>query len=78
MSKCVSATRTRGMIIRPTEDLKMDCYVDADFAGLWGVEDPDNPTSVRSRSGHVITVGGTPVLWSSKLQSEIALSTMMA
>jgi len=78
IARYLKGTRTRGMIIRPTDDLKMDCYVDADFAGLWGVEDPDDPTSVRSRSGHVITVGGTPVLWSSKLQSEIALSTMMA
>ena len=33
---------------------------------------------VKSRSGHVITLSGVPVLWGSKLQSEIATSTMHA
>jgi len=56
----------------------LDCWVDADFAGLYSKEDHDDPTSVRSRTGFVIALGGNVVLWQSKLQTEIALSTMSA
>jgi hypothetical protein len=68
----------QGLIIRPNLDLKLELYADADFAGLWCHEDPTDPISVRSRTGSVITLGGAPILWKSKLQSETALSTMMA
>ena len=78
IGKYLIGTRTKGLIMNPTDDLAIDMYVDADFAGLWGIEDPDDPTSVKSRTGFVIMIGGCPVLWSSKLQSEIALSTMQA
>ncbi len=54
----------------------VDCYVDADFAGLWGTKSPDDPISVKSRTGYVITVAGCPILWVSKLQSLISLSTL--
>jgi hypothetical protein len=36
------------------------------------------PTSVKSSTGYIITFASCPVLWSSKLQSEIALSTTEA
>ena len=72
------ATRDKGMIFSPSDSLKMDCYVDADFAGLYGYEDDQDPHCVKSRTGFVIFVGGCPILWSSKLQSEIACSTMEA
>ena len=56
----------------------IDCYPDADFAGLWGHEHPQDPHCARSRTGYVITLAGCPILWVSKLQTEIALSTMEA
>ena len=69
-------TKDKGMIVRPTGDLSIDCYVDADFAGLHG-RDPDaSPTSAKSRTGYVITLGGCPILWRSHLQTEISLSTL--
>ncbi|KAI2489482.1 hypothetical protein MHU86_25099 [Fragilaria crotonensis] len=71
-------TRDKGMIIRPTKDITLDCYADADFAGLFASHDPNDPKSVKSRSGFVITLGGIPVSWTSKLQTETALSTMEA
>ena len=71
-------TKDRGMILSPNEDLNIDCYVDADFAGLWRSEPPDSPMSVKSRSGWIVMVGGCPVIWASKLQKETALSTMQA
>jgi Reverse transcriptase (RNA-dependent DNA polymerase) len=71
-------TRDKGLVLRPTNEMGIDCYVDADFAGLWGVEDPQDPTSVKSRPGYVLCIAGCPVIWASKLQSDIALSTMEA
>ncbi|KAI2498727.1 hypothetical protein MHU86_15794 [Fragilaria crotonensis] len=44
-------TSDMGMIVKPTGTLNLDCYVDADFAGLHG-RDPDrSPTSAKSRTG---------------------------
>jgi Reverse transcriptase (RNA-dependent DNA polymerase) len=71
-------TRKRGLILQPTDDLAVDCYVDADFARLYGVEDDQDPACAKSRSGYVINVGGCPLTWASKLQTEIALSTCEA
>ena len=76
----LKGTRDKGLILRPNREelLKVDCYVDADFCGLYGREDRSDPTSVKSRTGYVICIAGCPVIWSSKLQESIALSTMMA
>jgi len=56
-----------------------DCWVDSDFAGNWAREcnliDVDN---VCLRSGYIIDYAGVPILWHSKLQGEIALSTTKA
>ena len=53
-------------------------YCDADFAGLWNTENKDDPVCVKSRTGIILTLGGIPIQWSSKLQPEIATSTMHA
>ena len=34
----LKGTRDKGLIFRPKASLALDCYVDADFAGLWKVE----------------------------------------
>jgi hypothetical protein len=76
----LKGTRDKGLVMTPNKDelLKVDCYVDADFCGLYEREDHSDPTSVKSRTGYVICIAGCPVIWSSKLQESIALSTMMA
>ena len=66
-----------GLVFSPDGPLSIDCHVDADFAGNYDKSD-DDPSSVRSRTGFVITLGSVPVLWRSKVQTEIALSTMEA
>ena len=75
-------TRRRGTIIQPTfgnsRSLKIDCYPDADFAGLYGYERYDDPTCVKSRSGFVITINDAPLLARSSLQKIVAISTMEA
>jgi hypothetical protein len=76
----LKGTRDKGLILRPTgqNNLKIEAYVDADFAGMWGVESPHDPASVKSRTGLVIFISGCPVIWTSKLQTDIATSTMEA
>jgi hypothetical protein len=78
IARYLKGTRERGIVVRPSQDLSLDLFADADFAGLWNVEPPDEPISVKSRTGYIVTLGGTPVVWSSKLQTEIALSTQEA
>ncbi len=58
--------------------MDLDLYVDADFAGLWSYEHDQDPVCVKSRTGFVITLGTCLVMWVSKLQTEIALSTLEA
>jgi hypothetical protein len=71
----LKATANKGYILRPTYPPQLDCYVDADFAGSWTSSTAENPSSVKSRTGYVITFASCPVLWCSKLQTEVALST---
>jgi hypothetical protein len=78
IGRYLKGTMEKGMIMTPTAEPRVDCYPDADFAGLYGHEDVQDPHCVRSRTGYVITAFGCPVLWRSKLQTEIALSTMEA
>jgi hypothetical protein len=74
----LKGTSDKGLIMEPSKDISLDCYVDADFAGLYGVEDSQNPVSVKSRTGYVLMLANCPLLWVSKMQTEIAASTMEA
>ena len=69
------ATRDKGLRLKPSKDLSLNMYLDADFAGMWHKEYAELRNSLLSRTGYVITFCGCPVTWSSKLQTEIALST---
>ena len=52
--------------------------MDADFAGGWTKDYGDEVSSVFSRTGYVIKYGNCPIVWLSKLQTEVALSTTEA
>ena len=53
----------------------LEYYVDVDFAGGWQKVYKDNPENALSRTGYAIFYVKCPVIWISKLQTEIALST---
>ncbi len=75
----LQGTANQGLRIKINQTkLDLTCFSDADFAGLWGVEDPNDPVCTKSRSGYVIFFGGCPLVWASKLQTDTALSTMEA
>ena len=63
------------MKIQPHGKLTLDACTDTDFCGLFKVEPTSDPKSSKSGSSFVITLGSVPVVWSSKLQTEMALLT---
>jgi hypothetical protein len=48
--------KDQGLIFTPTSELKLECYVDADFARMWGYADDQDPICVHSQSGYVMTL----------------------
>ena len=72
----IQGTKDNGIVFNPSKKLVVDCYADADFAGLWVHEHPQDPICARSRTGFVVTFSNCSLLWVSKLQIEIALSTL--
>jgi hypothetical protein len=56
--------------------MKLECFVGTDFAGL-NKQDPNElPSSAKSHTGYVNRLAGAPLIWKSKLQTEISLSTL--
>lgn len=77
--KCIAqyllATKHQGLSLKPTQSFALEMFVDADFAGRWHREYSHLRVNVLSRTGFIVTFCGCPVSWSSKLQSDIVLST---
>jgi hypothetical protein len=67
----------QGMVYRPNRTKGLECYVDANFAGNFHPSDPER-TSCLSRSGYIIMYNNCPIIWASKLQTSVALSTCEA
>jgi Reverse transcriptase (RNA-dependent DNA polymerase) len=75
IGRYLQGTVNKGIICRPSHE-SFHCYCDADFCGQWDPAIAENdPTTARSRSGYIVMYGGCPIIWASKLQTEIALSS---
>ena len=72
----LQGTKVNGLVFNPSNKLVLDFYADADFAGLWGHENPQDPICDRSRNGFVVTFANCPLLWVSKLHTDIDISTL--
>ena len=62
-------TRDKGICFTPNLDEGLDCYVDADYAGMFGHEDEQDPVSVILSSHSLdaplsgpLSVGVNPIL----------------
>ncbi len=78
IGRYLQSTQDKGLVIDPSGN-NFTCYVDASHAGDWKQEAAiDDPTTARSRTGYVITYAQCPIVWGSKLQTEITLSTTEA
>jgi hypothetical protein len=61
-----------GLILKPQEE-SFDFWVDASHASEWSSKSAiDDPNTARSRMGYTICYAGCPMLWASKMQTEIA------
>ena len=74
----LAGTINRGTIVKMSKEMNLECFVDADFAGLFKADPMKDATSAKSRSGYIIRFAGTPLIWKSKLQTRTALSTLEA
>jgi len=73
IARYLLGNKDRGIQFKPDKTKGIQCYVDADFAGCWNKEDPNNPQNVLSRTGFIVFYAGCPMLWASRMQTEIAL-----
>ena len=71
----VQHTGNQGILFQPNPSHSIHTFVDASFAGDWNTSWGDEPSSVFSRTGYLITFANYPIIWASKLQTEITLST---
>ena len=78
IGRFLAGTRDKGIIFSPTTH-SFECYVDADFVGNWDQANADiDPGTAKLRTGYIIMYGGCPMIWASKLQKEVTLSTTEA
>ena len=78
IGRYLKATADIGLVLKPNGSNRLTASADADFAGSWNFKNSDEASSVLSRSGYLIMFSNCPILWVSKMQSEIALSTTEA
>ena len=71
-------TRGRGLVFKPNLTDRFKCYVDADWARNWLKTRPNDKTGALSCMGYLITYANCPIVWGSKVQSLVALSTTEA
>ena len=79
IGRYLRGTRDKGIVMRPDHAKSFEYWVDTDYAGNW--YEPGaakDPMTAKSRSDWVITYAGSPITWSSKLQTLTALSTTEA
>jgi hypothetical protein len=76
IGRYLKGTKDLGMIYKPKLGKGLEVYVDASFAGNWDKEDAEwDADTARSRAGYIVVYAGCPIVWASKLQGEIALSS---
>jgi hypothetical protein len=69
------ATSDKGTIMRPNRD-GLVCYSDADFAGNWHPQTAgEDSNTACSRSGSLVKYANCPLMWGSRMQTEIVLSS---
>eukprot|EP00121_Abeoforma_whisleri_P016035 Awhi_evm1s14737 len=68
--KYLKGTKNLGLYFGKSNSLNINIYVDADYA--------TDVLTRRSRTGLVILINGTPILWDSSMQKSTALSTAEA
>ena len=72
-------TRDLGLKFKPDPSKGFENYCGADFSGNWLMSDAEyDPSTAKSQSGWITFYAGCPIIWASKLQTQVALSTTEA
>jgi hypothetical protein len=77
LCRCLMASKDKGVILCPDVSVSKSfkVHVDCNFTWNWVKEDAtDDPSAAKSRTAYVISSGGCPIVWASKLQAEVVLS----
>ena len=79
IGRYLASSASKGIILKPDVTKSLECFVDSDFSGNWNKQDAaDDMDTARSRTGYIIMYAGCPLVWGSKLQTHIALSSTEA
>ena len=77
--KYLKKTKHQGIFLTPEKTKSLEVYADADFSGNWYKDTSIHDASTtKSRTGFLIMYVGCPILWCSKLQTQVTLSTTEA
>ena len=77
--KYIKATKMQGIMIDPEGSKSSKVYSDADFCRKCHRPTAgDDPSNAKSWTGYDILYACFPIIWCSKLQTQIALSTTEA
>ena len=66
----------RGGDINTNKKIIVNFYVCVYFVSLYGCEDPEDPICEKRRTGFFITFNDCRLLWVSRLQMEVYLSSL--
>jgi hypothetical protein len=70
----LKGTRHLGLKFKVNLTKGFECYVDADFSGAWNrAFAATDPSTAKSRGGWIVFYAGCPIIWASKLQTQVAL-----
>ena len=77
--KYLAGTKNKGIIMQPKEGQILEVFADTDFSGNWNKNTAEfDSSTAKSRTGFIIYFAKVPIMWTSKLQTQIALSTTEA
>ena len=66
-------------MLKPDQNKSLEGYVDADFCRNWNrLTSEEDVSTAKSKTGYIITFMKFAIAWSSKIQTQIALSTTEA
>ena len=71
-------TKDKVLVLKPYKQRGLECYADVDWAGSWQDRLSNDPLASHSRTGYVIMFAIYSIMWSSKMQPLITLSTTEA
>ena len=62
IARYLEGTQTKGIVMTPDKDnIRIDIYADADFAGLYTTENKIDHISINSITGVLLTFGTVPI-----------------